>query len=122
MALLLALAFLAGFVLDLISIILIIIPIAMPIIESFSFYNLEPNEVKSGSASSSSSSSRRATSRRRWPPPLLSPRHLAAGDPARHMYTGVLPFIVIEIIALAMVMMWPDLALWLPEQMLGFRE
>ena len=34
--------FLAGFVLDLISIILIIIPIAMPIIESFSFYNLEP--------------------------------------------------------------------------------
>ena len=44
MALLLALAFLAGFVLDLISIILIIIPIAMPIIETFSFHDLAPGE------------------------------------------------------------------------------
>ena len=33
-----------------------------------------------------------------------------------------MPFIVLEVIALAMVMLWPDLALWLPEQMLRFRE
>ena len=39
-----------------------------------------------------------------------------------HMYAGVMPFIVPEVIALAMVMMWPDLALWLPEQMLKFRD
>ena len=48
----------------------------------------------------------------------ISPPEIRLG----HMYTGVLPFIVIEVIALAMVMVWPDLALWLPEQMLKFRD
>ena len=123
MALLLLLAFLAGFVLDLISIILIIIPIAMPIIEAFSFYDLDPTEVKS------------------WfcilfliviqtsylTPPMapaifylrgISPPEIRLG----HMYAGVMPFIALEIIALAMVMVWPELALWLPEQMLRFRD
>ena len=123
MALLLLLAFLAGFVLDLISIILIIIPIAMPIIETFTFHDLDPTQVKS------------------WfcilfliviqtsylTPPMapaifylrgISPPEIRLG----HMYAGVMPFIALEIIALAVVMMWPDLALWLPEQMLRFRD
>ena len=38
------------------------------------------------------------------------------------MYAGVMPFIALEIVALAMVMAWSDLALWLPEQMLKFRD
>ena len=123
MALLLILAFLAGFVLDLISIILIVIPIAMPIIETFTFHDLEPNEVKS------------------WfcilfliviqtsyltPPMAPAIFYLRGISPPeirlRHMYAGVMPFIGLEIIALAVVMMWPDIALWLPEQMLRFRE
>ncbi len=123
MALLLILAFLAGFVLDLISIILIIIPIAMPIIETFTFHDLEPTEVKS------------------WfcilfliviqtsyltPPMAPAIFYLRGISPPeirlRHMYAGVMPFIGLEIIALAVVMMWPDIALWLPEQMLKFRE
>ena len=123
MALLLVLAFLAGFVLDLISIILIVIPIAMPIIETFTFHDLEPGEVKS------------------WfcilfliviqtsyltPPMAPAIFYLRGISPPeirlKHMYAGVLPFIGLEIIALAVVMLWPDLALWLPEQMLKFRE
>lgn len=123
MALLLILAFLAGFVLDLISIILIVIPIAMPIIETFTFHDLEPTEVKS------------------WfcilfliviqtsyltPPMAPAIFYLRGISPPeirlKHMYAGVMPFIGLEIIALAVVMMWPDLALWLPEQMLKFRE
>ena len=123
MALLLILAFLAGFVLDLISIILIVIPIAMPIIETFTFHDLEPSEVKS------------------WfcilfliviqtsyltPPMAPAIFYLRGISPPeirlKHMYAGVLPFIGLEIIALAVVMLWPDLALWLPEQMLKFRE
>ena len=123
MALLLILAFLAGFVLDLISIILIVIPIAMPIIETFTFHDLEPTEVKS------------------WfcilfliviqtsyltPPMAPAIFYLRGISPPeirlKHMYAGVLPFIGLEIIALAVVMLWPDLALWLPEQMLKFRE
>lgn len=123
MALLLILAFLAGFVLDLISIILIVIPIAMPIIETFTFHDLEPGEVKS------------------WfcilfliviqtsyltPPMAPAIFYLRGISPPeirlKHMYAGVMPFIGLEIIALAVVMLWPDLALWLPEQMLKFRE
>jgi TRAP-type C4-dicarboxylate transport system permease large subunit len=33
-----------------------------------------------------------------------------------------MPFIVLEIIALALVVLLPALALWLPDQMLGFRH
>ncbi|GIS90028.1 MAG: C4-dicarboxylate ABC transporter [Pseudomonadota bacterium] len=46
LGILLLLAFIAGFVLDLISIILIIIPIAMPLIEQFDFYGMDANQVK----------------------------------------------------------------------------
>ena len=38
--------YIAGFVLDLISIILIIILIAMPIISKFQFYDMDPTQVK----------------------------------------------------------------------------
>ena len=123
LALLLALAFMAGFVLDLISIILIIIPIAMPIIERFQFYDLDPSQVKN------------------WfcilfliviqtsylTPPMapaifylrgISPPEIRLVD----MYRGVLWFIGLEIIALAVVMIWPALALWLPETMFAMRD
>ena len=55
LGILLLLAFIAGFVLDLISIILIIIPIAMPIISKFQFFDLDPSQVQICSASCSSS-------------------------------------------------------------------
>ena len=48
----------------------------------------------------------------------ISPPEIRLG----HMYAGVMPFIGLEIIALTMVMMWPGLGLWLPEQMLQFRD
>ncbi|MEX0923939.1 MAG: TRAP transporter large permease subunit [Rhodovibrionaceae bacterium] len=38
-----------------------------------------------------------------------------------HMYKGVMPFLVIQVIALAIVMSFPQTALWLPDQLLGFR-
>jgi len=123
MAILLVLAFLAGFVLDLISIILIIIPIAMPIIEKFQFYDLNPGEI------------------RNWfcilfliviqtsyltPPMAPAIFYLRGISPPEitlmHMYKGVLPFIVLEVIALAMVLAWPELALWLPEKMFAMRS
>jgi TRAP-type mannitol/chloroaromatic compound transport system permease large subunit len=39
----------------------------------------------------------------------------------RHMYVGVVPFLFIQMIALVIVMLFPETALWLPEQVLGFR-
>ena len=118
----LLLAFIAGFVLDLISIILIIIPIAMPLIEQFDFYGMDANQVKT------------------WfcilfliviqtsyltPPMAPAIFYLRGISPPEirlvHMYKGVLPFIVLEVIALVLVILVPALALWLPEQMLNMR-
>ena len=122
LGILLLLAFIAGFVLDLISIILIIIPIAMPLIEQFDFYGLDPSQVKT------------------WfcilfliviqtsyltPPMAPAIFYLRGISPPEirlvHMYKGVLPFIALEVIALVLVVLLPALALWLPEQMLNMR-
>ena len=45
----------------------------------------------------------------------IGPSEIALMD----MYRGVVPFIVLEVIALAMVMIFPELALWLPAKLLG---
>ena len=45
----------------------------------------------------------------------ISPPEITLMD----MYRGVVPFIVLEVIALAMVMIFPELALWLPARLLG---
>ena len=118
---LLLLAFIAGFVLDLISIILIIIPIAIPLIEKIEFYGMDPSQVKS------------------WfcvlfliviqtsyltPPMAPAIFYLRGISPPEiklsHMYKGVAPFIALEVIALALVILFPGLALWLQEQMWAF--
>ena len=122
LAILLLLAFIAGFVLDLISIILIIIPIAMPLIGQFDFYGMDPTQVKT------------------WfcilfliviqtsyltPPMAPAIFYLRGISPPEirlvHMYKGVLPFIALEVIALGLVMLAPSIALWLPEQLLSVR-
>lgn len=38
------------------------------------------------------------------------------------MYKGVIPFVCIQIVALAIVMLFPDLVTWLPEKLLGFEN
>ena len=113
--LILFLAFISGFVLDLISIILIFIPIAIILMKQFGF-----NEI--------------------WfcilfliviqtsyltPPMAPAIFYLRGISPPeitlRDMYRGVIPFILLEIIALGLVMAVPALALWLPDKLLGFR-
>ncbi len=36
-----------------------------------------------------------------------------------HMYKGVVPFIILDLIVLVLVMIFPSLALWLPLKILG---
>ncbi len=115
MAILLLIAFAAGFVLDLISLILIVIPIAMPIITGFTFYGLDPGEVKV------------------WflicflimiqtsyltPPMAPAIFYLRGISPPEirlvHMYRGVVPFIALHMVVLAIVLAFPWVALWLP--------
>jgi TRAP-type mannitol/chloroaromatic compound transport system permease large subunit len=37
------------------------------------------------------------------------------------MYKGVIPFILLQLVTLAIVMIFPQTVLWLPSQLLGFK-
>jgi TRAP-type mannitol/chloroaromatic compound transport system permease large subunit len=113
--LLLGICFLAGFVLDWISILLIFIPIFMPLVKAAGF-----NPV--------------------WfcilfliiiqtsylTPPLapaifylrgIAPPSITLLD----MYKGVMPFIVLQVMTLGILMAFPQTVLWLPSKLLGFK-
>jgi len=114
MALILFLTFLAGFVLDLVSVILIIIPIAVPIIKIMGFDSvwfcilflivLQTSYLT--------------------PPMAPSIFYLRGISPPsitlRHMYWGVIPFIAMQLLTLILVLFFPQLALWLPSKLIGF--
>lgn len=106
---LLAIAFIAGFVLDLISIVLIIIPVAIEILRKMGvndvwFCIMFLIVIQTSYLT----------------PPMapaifylrgISPPEIKLSD----MYRGVVPFIVLELLVLALVWFFPALALWLPE-------
>jgi len=109
MLILMLIAFLAGFVLDLISIILIIIPVAVAVLRTMGvddvwFCIMFLVVIQTSYLT----------------PPMapaifylrgISPPEIRLSD----MYRGVIPFIVLEFICLGMIMAFPELALWLPE-------
>ncbi len=111
--LILFLTFLAGFVLDLFSIILIIIPIAIPIISGFGFDPVWFCVLFLVVMQTSYLT----------PPMAPSIFYLRGISPPeitlKHMYKGVVPFIGLEIVTLFLVMLFPAIALWLPAKLLG---
>ena len=38
------------------------------------------------------------------------------------MFSGVVPYIVLQLIGIGVLMMFPKVALWLPEMMIGFNK
>jgi tripartite ATP-independent transporter DctM subunit len=109
MLILMLIAFIAGFVLDLISIILIIIPVSVAVLRSMGvddvwFCIMFLVVIQTSYLT----------------PPMapaifylrgISPPEIRLTD----MYKGVLPFIALEFICLGLIMAFPDLALKLPE-------
>ena len=105
---LLAIAFVAGFVLDLISIVLIIIPVAIAVLRKMGvddvwFCIMFLIVIQTSYLT----------------PPMapaifylrgISPPEISLTD----MYRGVIPFIALELVVLALVYFFPALALWLP--------
>lgn len=105
------LIFLLGFFLDFIEICFIVVPILAPIAQFFQIdllwfavliaINLQTSFLT--------------------PPFGFSLFYLkAAAPPGIHMqqiYTGILPFVVIQILALAVIMLFPEIPLWLPDLM-----
>ncbi|MDH3580437.1 MAG: TRAP transporter large permease subunit [Hyphomicrobiales bacterium] len=107
--------FIAGFFLDWISVLLIFIPVFIPIVKSMGFdpawfcvlflIVIQTSYLTPPMA-----------------PAIFYLRGISPPEiTLRHMFSGVVPFIVLQIICLAIVAAFPDLVLWLPDQLLGFR-
>lgn len=113
LGLILLIAFIAGFVLDLISVVLIIIPVAMPIVRMLGF-----DEIWFCVAFL-------VVLQTSYLTPPLAPAifYLRAITPPeitlKHMYWGVVPFIIAQLVVLALVLAFPSIALWLPDAMSG---
>ena len=112
--LILALTFLAGFVMDVLSIILIVIPIAVPLMLGFGFdviwfFILLLITLQTSLLT---------------PPMAGAIFYLRAIAPPeitlRDMYRGMTPFILLHFVVLSLVMLFPSVALWLPDKLFGF--
>ncbi len=113
-ALILLITFVAGFVIDLISIMLILVPLAMPIVTGLGF-----DAVWFGIALLIIMQTSMLT------PPMAGAifyfRAIAPPEiTLRDMYRGVVPFIILHFAVLALIIAFPSLALWLPSALLGF--
>jgi len=109
----LLLAFIAGFVLDLISIVLIIVPIAVELLRPMGvdivwFCIMFLIMIQTSYLT---------------PPMAPAIFYLRGISPPEiklsHMYRGVVPFIALEFVVLALVALFPAIALWLPEKVFG---
>jgi len=111
LAMILLIAFIAGFLLDMMSVVLIIIPVAMPIVRLLGF-----DEIWFCVAFLVILQTSYLT-----PPLAPSIFYLRAISPPsitlKHMYAGVIPFIVIQIMVLTAVLAIPELATWLPDRL-----
>ena len=107
--------FAAGFVLDWISVLLIFIPVFMPIVEAMGFDPVWFCVMFLVVIQTS------------YLTPPMAPAifYLRGISPPeitlRHMFSGVVPFILLQLICLAIVGYFPQMVLWLPAQLLGFR-
>ncbi|MEM9355807.1 MAG: TRAP transporter large permease subunit [Pseudomonadota bacterium] len=113
LSVILLVTFIAGFVLDLISIMLILVPLAMPIIKSYGFDPLWFSIALLIMMQTSMLT-----------PPMAGAifyfRAIAPPEiTLRDMYRGVIPFIALHFVVLALLIAFPSLALWLPTVMLG---
>lgn len=114
LAIILLLAFVAGSFLDWISVVLIMIPMFTPIMVNLGFDPvwfciLFLIVIQTSYLT---------------PPMAPAIFYLRGITPPSvttvQMYKGVLPFIALQIVTLGLVMWFPNLVLWLPEQLLGF--
>ena len=112
--LILILTFLAGFVMDVLSIILIIVPIALPLMIGYGFDKIWFFILLLITLQTSLLT----------PPMAGAIFYLRAIAPPeitlRDMYRGMTPFIALHFVVLGLVMAFPQLVLWLPKHLLGF--
>jgi tripartite ATP-independent transporter DctM subunit len=115
LGLILFIAFIAGFLLDMMSVVLIIIPVAIPIVRLLGFDDIWFCVAFLVVLQTS------------YLTPPLAPSifYLRAISPPsitlKHMYAGVIPFICIQLVVLFVILIFPETALWLP-RILGTKD
>ena len=115
LSLFLFICFLAGFFLDWISILLIFIPVFMPIINKMGFDPVWFCVLFLIIIQTSYLSPPMA-------PAIFYLRGIAPPEiTIHHMFRGVVPFIVLQLLTLVFTIAFPPLVLWLPSKLLGFK-
>jgi tripartite ATP-independent transporter DctM subunit len=115
LGLFLFICFLAGFILDWISILLIFIPVFIPIVKSMGFDPVWFCVLFLIIIQTSYLSPPMA-------PAIFYLRGIAPPEiTIQHMFRGVVPFITIQLLCLLIVAAFPQLVLWLPTVLLGFK-
>ena len=133
---LMALIFLMGFFFDFLEIILIVLPVFAPVIKSLTpafvgHLGLEP-------ATSLVQTAAHETAVMNWfailvavnlqtsfltPPFGFALFYMKGVAPPsvtmQHIYRGIVPFIILQLVGLSVVFFWPDVALWLPRLFLN---
>ncbi len=119
--LLMTIIFLLGFFLDFIEIMLIILPVFAPVIASLDFgAHVEGREVIYWFAILMAVNLQTSF----LTPPFgfalfymkgVAPKSVTI----QHIYRGIIPFVILQVIAVLLVMGFPDLALWLPRTLLS---
>jgi TRAP-type mannitol/chloroaromatic compound transport system permease large subunit len=113
-SLFLLISFICGFFLDWISILLIFIPVFIPLVSGFGFdpvwfcvlflIVIQTSYLTPPMA-----------------PAIFYLRGISPPEiTLRHMFRGVIPFIALQVVTLAVVMSFPQIVLWLPDKLLGF--
>ena len=114
LAVFLIICFIAGFVLDWISVLLIFIPVFIPVVKSLGYDPVWFCVMFLVVIQTS------------YLTPPMAPAifYLRGISPPeitlQHMFKGVVPFIILQMVCLVIVGMFPQVVLWLPDQLLGF--
>jgi tripartite ATP-independent transporter DctM subunit len=109
----LLITFIAGFFLDWLEIVLIILPLVAPVVKDLGF-NLIWFVVVFAVCLQTSFLT---------PPVGFSLFYLKGVVPkditTMHIYRGIIPFVILQLIMVAVVFIWPELVLWLPRKVYG---
>lgn len=113
LALVMVVIFVAGFFIDFIEIVFIIVPVVAPI-----FIHLNVNLLWIGILIAVNLQTSFLT------PPFgfalfylkgVAPQSITTG----HIYRGIIPFIIIQLVGLSLIILFPELATWLPKFIIG---
>ncbi len=113
--------FLLGFFFDWIEITLIILPVFAPIIASLDF----GDHIANGDLTITWFAILMAVNLQTsflTPPFGFALFYMKGSAPKgitlQHIYKGIIPFVILQLLALAAIVIWPEIALWLPGKML----